>query len=616
MHTHLNRYRNQAGYRNLLGAYLSPQRPAVILLATLLIGKIGLQLLNPQIMRGFIDAALAGGAPQVLFNAALLFLAVAFSQQLISILATYLSENVGWRATNALRSDLVDHCLRLDLAFHTAHTPGEMIERLDSDVTALSNFFSQFIIQLLGNALLLLGVLVMLFREDWRVGLALAVFALLTLLILARLRNLATPYWKIERQVSAELFGFLEERLAGTTDIRSSGANDYVLGGFYRLVKQWMHKTLQAGLLNSAMVNTTVLLLTAGPAIGLAVGAYLYQQEALTIGAIYLIFYYSGMLTLPINNITMQLQDLQRAGASVSRVQELLETPSQVMDSPLPTQVAYLPVARPQAAGSSRHALALAFQNVSFSYSPTVISDNGEPAPPALVLQDLSFQLQAGEVLGLLGRTGSGKTTLARLLFRFYDPQRGVICLGPQGALADLHSLPLAALRRQVGLVTQDIQLFHASVRDNLTFFDASLPDEFILQVIEELGLGNWYDTLPQGLDTLLMSGSGGLSAGEAQLLAFGRVFLQDPGLVILDEASSRLDPATELLVERAVDRLLQDRTAIIIAHRLSTVQRAGKILILEAGRLLEYGPRLALSADPASRFAQLLRTGLAEVLA
>jgi ATP-binding cassette subfamily B protein len=232
------------------------------------------------------------------------------------------------------------------------------------------------------------------------------------------------------------------------------------------------------------------------------------------------------------------------------------------------------------------------------------------------VLHELSFRLRPGTALGLLGRTGSGKTTLTRLLFRLYDPESGMVRLGNHGSVVDLRQVSLANVRQRVGMVTQNIQLFHATVRDNLTFFDDRIPDERILEVLRAVGMEAWLRALPHGLDTLLESGGGGLSAGEAQLLAFTRIFLQDPGLVILDEASSRLDPATEHLIERAVDRLVQGRTAIIIAHRLGTVQRADEILILDHGRIVEHGPRAALASDPASRFYGLLQTGMEEVLA
>jgi ATP-binding cassette subfamily B protein len=214
--------------------------------------------------------------------------------------------------------------------------------------------------------------------------------------------------------------------------------------------------------------------------------------------------------------------------------------------------------------------------------------------------------------LGLLGRTGSGKTTLARLIFRLYDPKFG--CVEINGA--DIRNAQLGTLRQNIAIVTQDVQLFRASVRDNLTFFDRSVADEKILATLHELELGDWLGALPKGLDTELDTGSRSLSAGEAQLLAFTRVFLRNPGLVILDEASSRLDPATEQRLERAIDRLLQNRTAIIIAHRLGTVHRADEIMILDTGRVREYGDRQQLAADPNSHFYKLLQTGLEEVLA
>jgi ATP-binding cassette subfamily B protein len=220
------------------------------------------------------------------------------------------------------------------------------------------------------------------------------------------------------------------------------------------------------------------------------------------------------------------------------------------------------------------------------------------------VLDDVSFSIAPGAVLGLLGRTGSGKSTIARLLYRFYDPTGGVIRLGGV-------DLRLGHLRERVALVTQDVQLFHGTVRDNLTLFDATVEDAAIRRVLDELGLAAWFAALPKGLETPLGPGGHGLSAGEAQLLAFTRAFLGDPSVVILHEASSRLDPATEHLIERAVDRLLRGRTGIIIAHRLATVRRADDIVILEDGRVREYGPRAALEADPSSRFAALLRTGL-----
>jgi ABC-type multidrug transport system fused ATPase/permease subunit len=225
-------------------------------------------------------------------------------------------------------------------------------------------------------------------------------------------------------------------------------------------------------------------------------------------------------------------------------------------------------------------------------------------SPLPSTLQAISFHLPAGQTLGLLGHTGSGKSTIARLLMRLYDIQSGEIRLSDRR----IAEIPLSVLRQRVGLITQDVQLFQATVRDNLTFFDPQISDQLILEILEDLGLAPWLRSLPDGLDTCLSSDREGLSAGQAQLLAMVRVFLKDPALVILDEASSRLDPHTEQLLEYAINKLLKDRTSIIIAHRLRTVQRADQILILEQGQVLEYGDRQTLLAQPHSRFAQLLK--------
>jgi ATP-binding cassette subfamily B protein len=303
---------------------------------------------------------------------------------------------------------------------------------------------------------------------------------------------------------------------------------------------------------------------------------------------------YVNKLYQPLEEIQRQVADLQRATASVARVRELLRTRPRVVEGPRAT----LPAG----------ALPVAFAGVSFHYDDGGTGENGKGS----VLDDVSFELAPGRVLGLLGRTGSGKTTLTRLLCRLYDPLAGAITLGG----VDIREVSTDDLRGRVGVVTQDVQLFKVSVRDNLTFFSRRIPDERLQAVLRQLGLWSWYESLPYGLDTVLEAGHQALSAGEAQLLALARAFLNDPGLVILDEASSRLDPATERLLERAIHRLLQGRTAIVVAHRLATVQHADEILVLEGGRVRERGDRQALASDPTSRFYSLLQTGLEEVLA
>lgn len=576
---------SQSPMFRLLVTYLKTQVPQVLLLTFLVFASIGLELLNPQILRQFIDRAKDGSPVPMLTAIACLYLGITLLHQVITVSSSYLGEKVAWTSTNALREDLVYHCLHLDLSFHNARTPGELLERVDGDVAQLANFLSGFAVRLMGDTILLFGVLAVLYLEQWQVGAALTVFTGIALTVLLSLRNIAVPYWVEARQATAELFGYLEEILSGTEDLRANGAVPFAMRRFYRFAGNRLRTGRIAAGKNVVLANAMTVVNVAGPLLALIVAYFLYRDGAITIGTVFLFVAYANTLFQPLNNLSKHVEDFQRATASVRRIYEFYHTRSNITDG----LGALLPSGP----------FSVAFQNLSFFY---------DEMP---VLEKLSFQLGAGRTLGLLGRTGSGKTTIARLLFRFYDPQEGAVLLDGH----DIRQIPLADLRRRVGMVTQSPQLFSGTIRDNLTFFSSEIPDEQILDVIQKVGLGGWLQGQPQGLETLLETGGAGISAGEAQLLAFARVFFKAPSLVILDEPSSRLDPATESNLEKAVDLLLKDRTGIIIAHRLSTLERVDDILIIEDGEVREFGARKQLAADPHSHFSQLLRTGLSEVL-
>ena len=579
-------------YLRLLRRYLRPLRRRVALLAVLLGTGIACQAVNPQLIRAFLDRASSGGSLGGLLTLAGGFTALAVGHQVLNVAATYVAEQVGWRATNELRADLAEHVLRLDMGFHKGHTPGELIERIDGDVTTLSEFFASFVIRVLGNLVLVVAVLTLLWRESIWVGLTMTGWAVLVLVGMLAIQTVALPWWKAMRARSAEFFGFLGEQLAGTEDVRASGGVPFMMHRFTRVMRAWLPEQVRARMGFAALWGWSILTyLIIGMALVFWLGWQGLQAGTLTIGAVYLVFYYSDMMREPLEQIRQQMEVLQKAGAGIARVEELLAIRPRLDE----TGTAGLP------AGP----LAVDLRGLHFAYRDG--ESNGET-----VLEGIDLALAPGRVLGVLGRTGSGKSTLARLLTRLYDPQEGEVLLGG----TPLPAVAPAALRSRVAMVTQEVQLFRGSVRDNLTFFAADTSDERLWEVLFALGLGDWAAGLPHGLDTVLETGSAGLSAGQAQLLAFARVFLRDPGLVILDEASSRLDPATEALIERAVGRLLAGRTGVIIAHRLATVERADDILILEAGRVVEFGERAALAADPGSRFSRLLRTGMEEVLA
>jgi ATP-binding cassette subfamily B protein len=584
----------------LFATYLRPQWQRALILAVLLLGSIGLQLYSPQIIRNFIDAAIINAPLSSLTGMAILFLIVALVSQAISLAATALSGQVAWQATNELRADLLAHCLKLDMPFHNSRTPGELIERVDGDIGTLSDFFSKLVIQVFGSILLAAGVLIVLFFEDWRIGLALSSFVLLAVIVLSRIREIAVPSNAADRQSRAVMFSLIEERIAGLDDIRANGGGHYVMRRMQQVMHDMLVKARWALTVGSTMWVTMITLFALGFALALGVGMHLYTLGLITVGTVFLFVQYAQLLRTPLENFSDQLKAFQQALASIDRIQSLFALQAVVKDG--------------EGAEVPSGPLLIEFDNVSFAYNDATPDAQGQDADDNStqpVLKNLNLTFQPGEVVGLLGRTGSGKTTIMRLLLRLYDVTEGSLRLGG----VDVRKPTFEQLRSRIGVVTQDVQLFQASVRDNLTLFDDSIPDDKIIAIIEEIGLASWIRSMPNGLDSMLAHGNGGLSAGEAQLLAFARVFLRDPGLVILDEASSRLDPATERLIEQAIDRLLHNRTAIIIAHRLGTVQRADTIVILDGGEVHEHGKRTDLLADQNSHFAQLMRTGMEDVL-
>ncbi len=568
-------------YRATLTTYLRPLRGRVAVLGVLLLGSIGLQLVIPLILADFIDTAISGSAVAGLTTAGIAYLVAGILNQFLDAGASYLGTDIGWSATNRLREELTEHLFTLDMGFHNDTTPGEMIERVDGDVTALSEFISRFLVRLIAAAILLTGVIVVCWLETPAMGLTITIYVIAVVLFLVRLRSIAVAAAEEERETSARLYGFIEERLAGVDDIRSLGAGRFTMNRFVPVMRDFYTRTTHAWrkrILVWVSANTAF---WAGDALALIVGVWLTLNGTISVGTAFLILQYVQLVRRPIEQVTQELQELQKAAGGIVRIDHLrrLRTSISDGDEVLPSG-----------------ALAIEFDRVSFAYE-----DRG-------VLDDVSFALAPGRSLGLLGRTGGGKTTITRLIARLYDPDHGVVRLGGH----DLRSVRSASLRESVGVVTQDVQLFEATIKENLTFFEERADAE-IYDVLESVGLGDWIRRI--GLDSQLGPGGQGLSAGEQQLLAFARVFLQDPGVVILDEPSSRLDPVTEALLATATERLYAGRTVVIIAHRLETVRLADEIMVVDAGRIVEHGPRHELAADPGTRYSALLAAGRGDIL-
>ncbi|WFA87300.1 MULTISPECIES: ABC transporter ATP-binding protein [Paenibacillus] len=567
--------------------YLKPVKGRLALLLIMLLTSTGLQLLNPQIIKRFIDTAASGGVLTNLVQLAGIFLVVAVFNQLITVAVSYLGNDVAWRATNQLRGDLLKHCLRLDMRFHNVKTPGEMIERVDGDVTSISNFFAMFIVQVIGSFVLLAGILGFMFSVNVAIALVMTVFTLLSILFMVFIRNLGVDSSKNERAASASLFGLIEERIAGIEDVQANGHVPYVMNRFYRTMRTVFRKGRKAWLLRVIPWNTTVVLFALAVTAVLLLGVHYYMEGLISIGTLFLIYQYTQMLNDPIEMLGDQVQEFQKAKSGMLRSRELLSMHS-VIEEGTEERLPEGP-------------LGLEFSQVHFSYN--------QDKP---VLQDITFAIKPGERLGIIGRTGSGKSSLSRVLLRLYNLDRGTIRVGG----TDITKLSLQALYRRVGMVTQDVQLFDGTLRDNLTLFNGDVSDQMIKETTDRLGLSQWINSQPEGLNTYLAAGGASLSAGEAQLFALTRVFLTEPSLVILDEPSSRLDAATEGMLQSAIDQLMKQSTGVIIAHRLATLEKVDRIMVLGDGKVLEFGAREELASNPASHYARLLITGREEELA
>jgi len=576
-------------YRELLQTYFWPQRVQVGLLIGLILLDNALQLLGPNLLSRFVDLAVNRTTSAELQTLAGVYLITMLCRQGARMAATYVGETAGWRAANRLRADIARHTIALDMSYHKQQTPGIMIERIDGDVASLNRFFSQMVLQIGGSIILLLSTVGVLFFYNWKLGVMMLMFIMLSAIILTSLRNVAVPYWEAGREAAAQLFSFLEERLAGIEDIRGLGSSAHVLRRLDVLMITKNRYDVQGQVYGGVTWIVPLALAAILTILILGFGSWLYLAGQISIGLIVMTLLYGEMVVWPIRTIAQEIDQLQQASAGILRVVDLLSKKSRLVDG-TEALSAVVP--------------AVTFDHVTFAYP------DGETVE-APVLTDVSFHIPAGAVVGLLGRTGSGKSTLIRLLFRLYDVTSGAIKIGD-------HALPeyqLASLRSRVGLVTQDVQLFYATVRDNLTFFNRDISDEKLLDALRTLGLERWLSQQPQGLDTLLAA-NGAVSAGEAQLIALARVYLKQPQVIILDEASARIDPETEKMLEIALDTVLAGKTTIIIAHRLQTVRRCDYIAILADGQLQEFGGEADLRNTAESRYATLLRSGAVEELA
>ncbi len=543
----------------------------------------GLNLVGPLIIGRIVDRSIAGVEVNEISRLALWFLVVAVIVQIMAVIGIQLSAVAAWKTTNQIRLDLVRHVLSLDHEFHRSHTPGELIQRVDGDVTAVSDFLSKVVPKVLAVLVIVSGTLLILTVTEWRLGLGMAVYLIAATVMTFRARGRSVDEAAKEMSLTAKMYGGIEEHLTASEDLRANGAADYVMHRFVEDSRGVLNGSVErerAFMKMWAQIQGTVSL---GSIIALIVSGVLVSHGSLSLGTAFLLFQYTQLIAKPVEDVIDQLEIVQKANGAMTRVVELRQVRSGILDD--------------GTTSPPSGAMAASFRDVSFGY------DDEQP-----VLSHINLGIEAGHSVGIVGRTGSGKTTYSRLVLRITEATSGTICLGG----VPISDIPLAELRQRVALIPQEVELFSGTIRENVTLFDPSPTDAAVTDALRSVGLESLAGTgSDEGIHRQLGSGGLGLSAGEAQLLALARVWLRQPDLIVLDEATARVDPQTEARIDQAVAALREGRTTLIIAHRLSTLETVDDIVVFDHGGVGEFGKREDLVREETSRFRQLLDLAL-----
>lgn len=580
-----------ASPRRLLASLLRPHRRSVVAYGGALAAATALPLTGAVLLSRFARLAVERAPVHQLVATGAAFAATGLLSSATTVLVIWRGTALAWLVTNGLRHDLADYVLQADLAFHRDRTPGELVTRVDGDINLMNQFLGTVVAQAVAIGVLALGTVVVAAVVEPALAPGVAAGVALVAGVTWLVRDLSVQETVGERAAEAATMSEAEQYLAGADDVATLGAGAF---GAARVAERaaGMVAAVTERARAQMRMQYWIRVAVASAEVGVvAYGAFALTRGWLDVAAILLGFRLIQLVADKVNHLSWRLNEAQGASGAAQRVTELLAEQRQMTFG-----TGTLPPGP----------LDVAFDQVGLVYD----DDEGNNA----ALQPLCLRLEPGRLLGVVGRTGSGKTSLARLLLRLVVPTQGRVLVGG----VDLAEVNDADLRRRITAVPQDVQLFPGTVRDNVALF-AARRDTEVARALADVGLDGWLAGLPDGLDTMLAAddrddeGSRvGLSAGQAQLLALARALLRDPDVVVLDEATSRIDPATQEAISAAVRRLVAGRTALVIAHRLGTLDVCDDIVVLADGRVVEHGPRAELAADPASHYARLRALGKA----
>jgi ATP-binding cassette subfamily B protein len=554
-----------------LSDLLRPYRGRVLLAVLSLIAATAASLAPPYLAKLAIDDGITPGDADALTLIVVAFIVSALVYWGATYLQTYLVGWVGQRALQDLRLRIFSHLQGQSIGFFSRNKTGVLISRLTNDIAALDQLVTDGVVTLFSSTLTLVGTIVILLLLD--VPLALVVFLTFPVLALASVafRYYATGAYRRVREKIANVTAYLQETLSGVRVIRAFGQESRHVDRFAELNDEHRVANMRTVYLNAAYFPAVELMSAVATGVILLYGGYQVLDGNVTIGVLVAFVGYLQSFFDPIQQLSNLYSTYQQGAAALEKIFSLLDTEPDMRD-------------RPDARDVGRLLGEIEFADVWFSYGDVVEGDGDQPTIWAL--RDVNLSVPAGQTLALVGETGAGKSTLAKLVARFYDPQRGVVRIDGH----DLREVTQESLRRQLGIVPQEGFLFAGTVRDNIAFGRPEATDVEIAAAARAVGAHDFILRLPEGYESDVGERGSRLSAGQRQLVALARALIADPRILILDEATANVDVHAEAAIEQGLRRLLAGRTAIVIAHRLSTVRNADRIAVLEHGKIVETG--------------------------
>lgn len=546
---------------------LRPWRGRLVAVSLFILVQAALMTAGPALISYGIDEGVSKGDVDTVTLASLLFVAAAAGAYVFARAAIYGVSVVGEAFLLDLRRRVFHHIMGLSMGFFDRTRTGVLVSRMTADVEALQDLISQGLAVFVVSGVLVIGTLIAMFLLSWQLGLVVLLMSPILIVATVWYRRMSSrAYLRVRDRVGGTLTA-LQEGLAGVRVIQAFDQTERTVGDFIDTSREQYRTSVGAERI-TAIYNAIIQLvqgLTLALIIGL--GAYFASDDAVTVGVVTAFVLYLNNLYEPIQQLTQVFNTFQQAAAALHKLYGLLDTPFDLLE---PDDPAQLP-----ATGR------LVVDRVGFRYAPEL--------PP--VLHDVSIVLEPGRRLVLVGPTGAGKSTLAKLMARFYDPTEGTVSFGG----VDLRNVDEATLRKAIVVIPQEGFLFNGTIRDNLRLAAPGATEDRIRAALDHLGLVERFERFPDGLDSRVETRGTNFSAGERQLVSVARAALVDPSVLVLDEATSSLDPGTELLLDRALERLMEGRTVIVIAHRLTTAERADLVAVVDEGRLVETGTHAEL---------------------